>query len=730
MLRSPHAHARFRFTDLETARAIKGVKLILTGADVAEYGHLPMLAPIKNDDGTAITVPPYPVLPTDTVRHIGEAVAFIVADKEATARDAAEAIGIEYDTLPVVTTIGDALKDKAPQVWPSIGAVGGVYTVGAPDKTKAAFAKAARTVSLSVINNRIVTNYMETRAAIGQYDAKTKSFTLTLGSQGSHGIRDNIAQNILKISPDKLRVITPHVGGGFGTKSFLFREYPLVLIAARLLKKTVAWVQERSEHFVACAQGRDNVTTATAALDKSGKIIGLDIDIKADMGAYLSQYSAIIPWFGALMSGGVYAIPAITAKVTLVYTNTVPTDAYRGAGRPEAAYLIERLIDTIAYETGKTPAQVRRKNFITPQQMPWPAMPMRTYDSGEFDGHLTLALERADAKGFPARLKEAKKRGVLRGLGHASYIEACGGGGPENAWITLEKDGNVTVKVGTQTNGQGHLTAYAQLVSQYLDLPLDKITVLQGDTAVVPSGSGTGGSRSLPVGGAAVDTATRTLVDRMKALAATELEASAADLEIADGRIRIAGTDRQIDFARVAALDTAGTLAEINGNWKPPEATYPNGTHAVELEVDPDTGVITIVNYVIVDDFGVTLNPLLLVGQVHGGVVQSIGQAFMERTVYDAESGQLLTASFMDYAVPRASDSPFMNFETRNVRCVTNLLGIKGAGEAGTIGATPAVMNALVDALHRAYGITHIDMPATPLVVWEAIQKAKKGKAA
>ncbi len=725
VLRSPHAHATFTMKNVDAARAMKGVKLILTAADLTHLGNLPLVAVVPNGDGSTIVAPPWEILCTNTVRHVGEGVAFIVADSVSHAKDAAEAIEIEWKTLPVVTDAVSAAKPGAPLIWPDRpGNKAGSYFYGDEAKTKATFAKADKVVELTIINNRLVTNYMETRAAIGEYNAKT-GYTLTLGSQGSHGIRAILANMILKVKMDQVRVITPDVGGGFGTKSFMFREYPLVLEAAKRLKKPVAWVSERTEHFFACSQGRDNVSLAKAALDKTGKILGLTVETEADMGAYLSQYSTFIPWVGAAMLSGVYAIPNIWAHINLRFTNTVPVDAYRGAGRPEAAYLLERLMDHIARETGLKPETVRRRNFIKPSAMPYKTPTGKVYDSGEFDGHMTKAMEIADWKGFPARLRTSKKAGLIRGIGMSTYIEACGGGMPENAWISLEEDGSVTVKVGTQSNGQGHATAYAQIVSQYLDIPLNRVKMIQGDTAQVPSGTGTGGSRSIPVGGAAVDTATRTFVDKLKELAATELETAPGDLDIADGKVIISGTDRSLDLASIAKLKGADGLKDVNGSWRPPEATYPNGTHSVELDIDPETGATMIRNYVIVDDFGVTLNPMMLAGQVHGGIAQGLGQALTERTVYDPDNGQLLTASFMDYAVPRAHDMPDLHFETRNVRCTTNLLGIKGAGEAGTIGATPAVMNAVADALFRAYGIRHIDMPATPHVIWQAIQKAK-----
>ena len=725
VLRSPYAHARFAVSDVETARKMKGVKLILTGADVSQYGDLPCKGHVKTTSGKMSESLPVPVLPTDTVRHVGEAVAFIVAETLAQARDAAEPIAIDWDPLPAVTGIAEALEKGAPQVWPDrAGNVAFEAEQGDRERTEKAFAKAARTVSLTVVNNRLASNYMETRACIAEYDKAEKRWTLTLGSQGSHGMRDLIATYVLKVDPKRIRVVTPDVGGGFGTKIFLYREYPLAMIAAEKLKRPVRWVADRNEHFLADTHGRANLATATMALDAKGKFIGLKVDLSAEMGAYLSQYGPFIPWVGTTMTPGCYNIPAVHVVFRGVLTHTTPVDAYRGAGRPEAAYLIERLVDAIARETGKAPDAVRAQNFVKPTEMPHKTQTGPVYDSGEFEGHMRRAMDVADWKGFKARQKASAKAGKIRGIGLASYIEACGGGGPESSTVILEKDGMVTVLIGTQSNGQGHETAYSQLVSQHLDIPMDRIRVVQGDTDRVETGSGTGGSRSIPVGGAALDKATGILTDNLKQLASEKLEAAVGDLEIADGAVRIVGTDKSLDLAAIAALPGATpAMLKVHQSWTPPEATYPNGTHVCELEIDPGTGGTEILNYVVVDDFGVTLNPLMLQGQVHGGSAQGIGQALMEEIRFDPD-GQMLTATFMDYALPRAVDIPNFHFETRNVRCLTNAIGVKGAGEAGAIGACPAVMNAVVDALDRAAGIKAMDMPATPLKVFTALKEA------
>ncbi|AOO83194.1 xanthine dehydrogenase family protein molybdopterin-binding subunit [Bosea vaviloviae] len=725
VLRSQYAHAKFTIRDKSAARKMKGVKLILTGEDVAHLGGIPCKGLIKTISGEPVVPLPVPVLPTDTVRHVGEAVAFIVAETLDQARDAAEAIDISWETLPSITGIAAALEPKAPQVWPDrAGNVAFEAEQGDKAKTEAAFAKADSTVSVTIVNNRLASNYMETRACIAEYDKETKRWTLTLGSQGSHGTRDILASYILKVDPKRIRVVTPDVGGGFGTKIFMYREYPLTMVAAEMLKRPVRWVSDRTEHFLADTHGRANLATATVALDKKGKFIALKVDLAAEMGAYLSQYGPFIPWVGTTMTPGCYSIPAVHVRFRGVLTNTTPVDAYRGAGRPEAAYLIERLVDAVARETGKTPDAVRALNFVKPGEMPHKTQTGPVYDSGEFEGHMRRAMEVADWKGFKSRLKASTKAGKIRGIGLACYIEACGGGGPESSTVILEKDGMVTVLIGTQSNGQGHETAYSQLVSQHLDIPMDRIRVIQGDTDKVETGSGTGGSRSIPVGGAALDKATAILSDNLKQLASEKLEAGLSDLEIVDGAVRVVGTDKALDLAAIAALPGAtSAMLKVHQSWEPPEATYPNGTHVCELEVDPGTGATAILNYVVVDDFGVTLNPIMLQGQVHGGAAQGIGQALMEEIRFDTE-GQMLTATFMDYALPRAVDVPNFHFETRNVRCLTNALGVKGAGEAGAIGACPAVMNAMVDALDRAAGIKAIDMPATPIKVFNALKQA------
>jgi aerobic carbon-monoxide dehydrogenase large subunit len=725
VLRSPHAHARFRITDIAVARGMPGVRLVLTAPDIAALGALPCAAV---PEGVRVDVPPYPVLARDVVRHVGDAIAFIVADTIEQAKDAVEAITIDWEPLPHTIGARAALAPGAPRVWPDrTGNAAFEMTIGEKQATADAFAAAAKVVSLDVVNQRLVTNFLDTRAVVAEYDAASDRTTLTLGSQGSHLVRDILANAVLKIAPEKLHVVTPDVGGGFGTKLFPYREYALAAVAAKRLTRPVKWVADRSEHFLGDAQGRDNDTIARLALDADHRFTALEIDMVCDMGAYLSTFAPYIPYVGAVMLPGVYDFPACFIHIAAAFTNTVPVDAYRGAGRPEAAYLIERLVDVAARELGVAPDALRRKNFIKPKAMPYTTPTGKVYDSGAFAVHLARAQEIIDWKGFARRAAQSKKAHRLRGIGLATYIEACGNNGPDAATVQLGKDGNVTVLAGSQSTGQGHKTAYAQLVAEYLDLPPERVTVIQGDTDLIATGAGTGGSSSITCGGASVASAARKLSDNLKALAANTLEAAESDLEIENGEVRIAGTDRAVSFAQLAASPAATpALLSITDTVGPPEPTYPNGTHIAEVEIDPETGHIHIVDYVVVDDFGVTLNPLLLAGQVHGGAVQGIGQAIMENTVYDRDSGQLVTASLMDYALPRAEDAPSFAFETRNVRCATNPLGVKGAGEAGTIGSAPAVMNAIVDALHRAFRIRHVDMPATPERLWAAIREGKR----
>ena len=725
VVRSPFAHARFEIKDTSAALAMEGVHLVMTHADIADFGSLPNVVPRgKNADGKPYEQPPRLALCENTARYVGDPIAFIVADSRAIAADAAELLDIDYQSLDAVVGIEAAMADGAPLVWDGFepNNLASESKAGDAQATAEAMAKADRVVEFKVINNRLVCNYMETRACVAEYSADDDMLTLTLGSQGVHSIRTKLCDAIMSMDSEKLRVVTPDVGGGFGTKLFMYHEYPLCRAAAKKLKRPVRWFSDRTEHFLTDVHGRDNVTTARLGLDKDNRFIALDLEILADMGAYLSDYSTIIPWFGASMATGLYDISAASAHVKCIFTNTTPTDAYRGAGRPEAAYLLERLVEYTALEIGVDANELRRINFIKPDQFPYKTATGRSIDVGEFEGHMTRAMDVAKWDGFEARRAESLKNGKLRGIGLASYIEACAFAGSEPAHVSLQDDGSVFLRIGTQSTGQGHQTAYAQFIAARLDLDLDQIHVHQGDTDVLNAGGGTGGSRSIPIGGVSVNQAAYELGEKLREIASDKLEASVDDLEFSGGHVEVVGTDRRISFADIAEVSDE----ELSGsaNVQQEEATYPNGTHVCELELDPNTGVVELLTYTVVDDFGVTVNPLLLAGQVHGGIVQGIGQALHERTEYD-ESGQLLSASFMDYGMPRADHFPDFHFETRNVPSTTNALGIKGAGEAGAIGSTPAVMNALVNVLHREYGIKHIDMPALPHVIWNAIESAK-----
>ena len=722
VVRSAMAHARISLGNVDEIREMDGVRLVLTGAEL-EGRTMPCRARPKQIDGSNFAAPDQPVLCSDEVRYVGDAIAFIVADDVNAARNAAEMLEIDYDPLDVVVGIEQALAPDAVKVWPEFGTnVAFTYGQGDQSRTDAAFEKADKVVSIDVVNNRIVANYMELRGCVAEFDAASDRFKLTVGTQGGHGLRDIIC-SILDLEADKLQVITPEVGGGFGTKMFCYREYPLSMVAARELGRPVRWTGERMDHFVTDAHGRDNVTHAELALDADCRILGLKVHVKAAMGAYLHQFGPFIPFVGTSMTSGLYDIPAVFAKVEGVYMHTVPTDAFRGAGRPEAAYLIERLIEKAGEETGVGSVEIRKRNFIKPEQLPYTTQTGRMYDTGDFSGHLQKALDVADWDGFKARQDDSAKHGKYRGIGICSYIEACAFPGSEEATLELNDKGTLTLLIGTQTNGQGHATAYSQVIAEQFGISIEDIDVIQGDTDRVRKGGGTGGSRSIPIGLPSVRDAGIALVKKVKELAADRLEAGIEDLELDGGMVRVVGTDQQVTLAEIAAGagETLTAREEVNQT----EATYPNGTHVCEVEIDPDTGDVAIVNYVIVDDFGVTVNPLLLAGQVHGGAASALSQALCEQTIYD-EDGQLLTASLLDYRMIRAADLPDIHFETRNVPSTTNAMGIKGAGEAGTIGGCASVMNAVQKALKDGAGVSElIDMPATPLRVWEAIQAAK-----
>lgn len=722
VVRSPVANATFTINSTDEVRAAPGVRLVLTGADLTHLKPLATWYTPEQPDGSVSEAKPIPVLCTDRVRYVGDAVAFIVAETLFQAMDAAELLDIDYDDAEAAAETRRALDADAPRVWQDqTDNTAYVQHVGDKAATDAAFAKADRVSRVEFYNNRLVCNYIEPRGVLGEWVADENRYVMTTGTQGVHGVKGDMLE-ILGLESDELRVVTPDVGGGFGPKGWVYRENALVMEAVRQLKKPVRWIGDRTEHFLTDAQGRDNLVIAEMAMDGEGRFLGLRIALTANMGAYISKNAIFIPYLGATMATGVYDIQALDMTITGVYTHTAPVDAYRGAGRPEAAFLIERLVDECARDMDVTPQEIRRRNFIRPEQFPYSTPGGRNYDVGEMDGHMTEALDRAGWDGFDARAEEAKGRGRIRGIGLSTYIEACAFAGSEPAHIRLRDDGTVEMRIGTQSTGQGHKTAYAQFVAEKLNLDIAQIDVRQGDTDELAKGGGTGGSRSVPLGGVSASRAGEDLAEKIKKIAADELEAAPDDIELADGAATIAGTDRSMSFAAIAAAASDPELLKGFGNFKQDEATYPNGTHICEVEIDPATGTCDIVAYTIVDDFGATVNPILLAGQVHGGVVQGIGQCLTEDTVYD-EDGQLLTASFMDYAMPRADTVPSFDFTTRNVPSTTNAMGIKGAGEAGTIGACPAVMNAVIDATWRAKGIRHVEMPATPHRLWQLLNE-------
>jgi aerobic carbon-monoxide dehydrogenase large subunit len=742
MLRSPHAHALVRAIDSRAA-AGPGVLAILTGADLAQdgIGTIPCLSGVAN-----MAAPPRPAIAAvagGRVRHVGDTVAIVVAESLAAARDAAERIAVDYEPLPSVVDTGQALEPGRPAVWPEERDrhpqnLCFDWEIGDRAEVERAIAAARHRVSLSLVNNRVIAHSMEPRGAIGEYDPGEDSYTLWSSTQGSHFVRNLLAEHVFHVPENRIRVVTPDVGGGFGMKLFLYPEHVLVLWAAKKLGRPVKWVPDRSDSFMTDTQGRDNLTRLDLALDDELRFLGLKVEITANMGAYLSNFAPEIPTFaGAVMYSAVYAVPAVHVAVKGVFTHTVPVDAYRGAGRPEAAYAVERLIEVAARRLGVAAGELRRRNFIKPAAMPYTTPLGLTYDSGDFARNMDDALLAVDAAGFAARREAARARGRYRGLGHAVYIEQSGFPPDEFAELRFDPSGTLTLLMGTQSSGQGHQTAYAQLAVEKLGLPLDKIRVLQGDTDAIGFGRGTGGSRSLPVGGAALAHAADKLIAKGKQIAAHLLEAAEADIAFADGVFAIAGTDRTISIEAVAraAFNPAQYPPGLepgfaeSGHFTPSTPTFPNGCHVCEVEIDPETGGIAILRYLVVDDFGIVVNPLLLAGQVNGGVAQGVGQAMLERCVYDEDSGQLVTGTLTDYALPRADDLPALEFAWNVVPCRTNPLGIKGAGEAGAIGAPPALVNAVVDAL-SGLGIEHLDMPLTPERVWRALRDATKPQVA
>jgi carbon-monoxide dehydrogenase large subunit len=663
------------------------------------------------------------------VRHVGDPVALVVAETLEQAKDASELIEVDY--APRAHTVGtyESAQPGAPLVHDHIpNNIVFDWAMGDEAATAAAFKKADKVVKLQIVNQRLIVNSMEPRGAICEYDPKDDRSTLWVSSQGVHMIRPVVADMILKIGSAKLRVRTGDVGGGFGMKIFVHPEYPMVVWASRALKRTVKWIPDRQEAFQSDVQGRDHVSIAEMALDKDARFIGCRITTYAALGAYLNHFSVFIPTLaGSSMLNGLYQTPAVYVNVKGVMTNTVPTDAYRGAGRPEAAYLVERFVDHIARETGLTPDEIRARNFIKPSQLPFKTALGDTYDSGDFETVMRKGMARADWAGFAARRAQSAKAGKWRGIGMATYVEKCSGGGPETVKAVFNEDSTISIITGNQTNGQGHETALKQIASAKLGIDVEQIRLVQGDSDVVPEGF-TGGSRTIAINGVATMGVADKIIAKGKPLAANLLEASAADIDFKDGSFRIVGTDRSVSLFDVAKANKGALDDDFT---RTPEAdTYPNGCHICELEIDPDTGTLEIRNYTVTDDFGMALNPLLLQGQIHGGVGQGVGQALAEHAVYDAESGQLLSGSFMDYAFPRADIVPAVKFEMHNSPCTTNPLGVKGAGEAGAIGAPPSVVNAIVDAIYAHTGVKHVDMPVTAASLWKVIDAHRGKKAA
>ena len=734
VLRSPHAAARL--TRIETAAAVSlpGVKGVFTAADLAAdgLGGLPCAAPVQNKDGSAMASPGHPVLATDAVRHVGDPVAFIAAETAKQARDAAELIEVDYDLLPSATDLASAMEPGVPQVWPE--AANNIvfdWEIGDKAATEAQFAKAAHVTRLTVVNNRIVVSSIEARASVADYDPATGRWTLYANTQGGWLVK-NLIGPLFGVDPEKFRVVTPDVGGGFGMKLFLYAEHVLTCYASRKLGQPVKWASERAEAFLCDTQGRDNITLGELAIDADGTFLALRTRNISNMGAYLSTFAPYIPTYaGTSVLSSVYGFQAIYANVLGVFTNTVPVDAYRGAGRPESNYLVERLVDAAARELGVDRVALRRRNMVLPDAMPHATPVGKTYDSGDFRIVLDTALAKMDYAEFAARRAAAAARGTRRGIGLAYYLEATGGDPTERAEIRFAEDGFVDVYVGTQSTGQGHETAYVQLTATQLGIDGEKIRIRQGDTDTIPVGGGTGGARSLYSEGQAILLTADSVITKGKQAAAEELEAAVADISFAEGRFSIVGTDRGLDIIALAAsqrrkaaagqpavtLDAA-EIAAIDNH------TFPNGCHMAEVEVDPETGSIELMRYTVCDDFGKTVNPLIVRGQVAGGVAQGYGQAVLEHTVYDPESGQLLSGSFMDYALPHADQFPDIEVELLEIPCATNPLGVKGAGEAGAVGSPPALINAIIDALSPD-GVTHIDMPATPERVWRALELAK-----
>ncbi|WP_416906834.1 MAG: xanthine dehydrogenase family protein molybdopterin-binding subunit [Polymorphobacter sp.] len=720
-LRSPYGHAEIKSIDTAPALAVPGVVAVYTHEDVADYGPVPCLVPLSGPKTTL-----RPLLAKDRVRFVGDSVAFVVATNREAARAGADAIEVEYEDLPVAASIEAAIAPDAPLIWPEAGTnLLFDWAVGDGEAARAAIAASAHVTSMRIVQNRVAPTSMEIRAAIGEFDADSGEFTLTTGSQGVVMLRDIISK-IIGIDGEALRVVTHDVGGGFGMKSFVYNEYPLVLHAARALGRPVKWTGERSDAFQTDTHGRAMVSEAKLGFDAEGRITGLAVETWSDLGAYQSQFGPAIQTIaGGTIIGGVYRIPAIHNLVHGVVTNTAPVDAYRGAGRPESAYILERLMDAAARELGTTPDALRRQNLLTPAELPHDNGLGLTFDIGNFPAVLDAAMKQADWAGFAARKAAAQARGMRYGRGMAYYVEIAGGGGTdEYADVRVATDGMVEMAVGTQSNGQGHETAYAQVTAERLGIPMDQVRIVQGDTSRLDQGHGTGGSRSLAFGGGACLLAADDMIARGVELAKADLGADEIDYEA--GVFKARNSNLTTSLSELAAKHPGALDGRSKYTTGQPAPTFPNGCHIAEIELDPDTGRVKVERYSLVDDFGKLVNPMLVQGQIHGGVAQGLGQVLLEDVVY-SEDGQLVTGSFMDYGVPRADDMPAdILFDTLGTPSPTNPLGVKGCGEAGTIGAMPSVMNAIIDALNG----TQLEMPATPEKLWRIAQSLRQPLAA
>jgi len=751
ILRSPHASARIERMDTAAAATAPGVIAVYTGADMAAdgVGGLPCGWQVHSRDGAPMKEPGHPPLATEHVRHVGDQVAVVIAQSHAQAKDAAALIAVSYAELPAVVSLNDAIAAGAPQVWTEApGNLCYDWVLGDEAATDTAIAGAAHVARLSLVNNRLVPNAMEPRAYIGDYDATADQYTLYTSTQNPHVIRLLMGAYVLNLPEHKLRVVGPDVGGGFGSKIFHYAEEAIVTWVAGKLARPVKWTAERSESFMSDAHGRDHVTQVELALDKDGTFLALKVHTLANMGAYLSTFAPCVPTYlyGTLLAG-CYATPAVFVNVKAVFTHTVPVDAYRGAGRPEATYLIERIVDVAADEMGIDPAAIRRQNFIPTDAFPYQTPVALQYDIGNYHATLDAALQAIDYTGFEDRRKEAAARGKYRGIGLSTYIEACGiapsqvvgslgarAGLYESAQVRVHPTGSVTVFTGSHSHGQGHETTFAQLVADTLGVNYDSVSIVHGDTDKIAFGMGTYGSRSLAVGGSAIMKSLHKIIDKGKKVAAHMMEASEADIEFANGKFTVKGTDKELAFGAVALaayvphnypIDEVEPGLDETSFYDPKNFTYPAGCHIAEVEIDPETGQVEIVNFAAADDVGRVINPMIVEGQIHGGVAQGIGQALLEGCQYDAASGQLVTGSYMDYCMPRADNiARVIGVQTVTTECTHNELGVKGCGEVGAIGSPPAVMNAIVDAL-SALGVRHVEMPATAQRVWQTINNAR-----